>query len=73
MKQFAQGERVIIRAIKNEGSARILDGLTAVIVGPHPITPNWFRIQLDPNPITPHRDWTIPASGLVPFERSRAA
>jgi hypothetical protein len=33
------------------------DGLTGKVVGPHQIARNWYKISLDPNPITPHDDW----------------
>jgi hypothetical protein len=62
------GKRVRIRAIKREGSARRLDGITAVVTGLHPLTPGWYTITLDENPITHLRDWTIPADRLVVLE-----
>jgi hypothetical protein len=59
------GKKVRIRAIKPEGSARILDGLTATAVCSHPFAVNWVMIDLDPNPITPHRRWSIAVDRLV--------
>ena len=62
------GKRVRIRAMKMEGSARVLDGLTAAAISLHPFALNWVVIELDPNPITPHRKWSIAADRLVVCE-----
>jgi hypothetical protein len=59
------GKRVRIRAIKREGSARRLDGVIAKVIGPHPIAPGWYRIELEENNITPERNWTVPGDRLV--------
>ena len=59
------GKRVCLRAIKQEGSARRLNGVTATVIGPHPITADWFRIELEENTITNEREWTIPADRLI--------
>jgi len=61
------GQKVRIRAIKWVGSARVLNGLTGTVVGTHPIAPDWIRIRLDPNSVTPKLDWSIPADRLVPL------
>src|SRR5437764_13587996 len=36
------GERVRIRAVSERGSARLLDGLTGIVVGPHPFARGWY-------------------------------
>jgi hypothetical protein len=59
------GRRVVIQAAKQQGSARLLNGLTGTVIAPHPLTPNWVKMQLDPNPVTPHQEWTIPVDRLV--------
>ena len=58
------GERVRIRALRDIGSARLLDGLTGQIVGPHPVALGWYKINLDPNEITPHSEWSAPRDRL---------
>ena len=62
---LAPGERVRIRALREIGSARLLDGLTGEVVGPHPVARDWYKIHLDPNSITPHSDWSAPGDRLV--------
>ena len=59
------GKRVRIRAIKREGSARILNGVAAVVTGRHPIAPEWYTIELEENDVTPERRWTIPGNRLI--------
>ena len=55
---LAPGERVRIRALKDIGSARLLDGLTGQVLGPHPLARGWYKLHLDPNTITPYSDWS---------------
>lgn len=62
------GKRVKIHAIKQQGSVRLLDGLTGTLVGPHAIASDWVTVRLDPNPVTPHQEWSIPEDRLVPCE-----
>jgi hypothetical protein len=59
------GKRVRIRAVKREGSAHRLNGVTAKVVGPHPIAADWFRIELEENAVTTEREWTVPGNRLV--------
>ena len=59
------GKRVQIRAIKMQGSARRLNGLTGTVIGLHPLVPGWLQLELEPNNITPHQLWTIPFDRLV--------
>ena len=59
------GRRVRIRAVKEMGSERLLDGLTGRVVEWHPIAHKWVKVELDPNPITPHRIWSVPLERLV--------
>lgn len=59
------GRRVRIRAKKNVGSAYRLNGLTAVVTGIHPITPDWYTIHLDENDVTTELEWSIPADRIV--------
>lgn len=59
------GRRVRIRAVKEVGSERLLDGLTGRVVELHPIAHKWVKVELDPNPITPHRIWSVPVERLV--------
>lgn len=59
------GKRVKIRAFKPEGSARLLDGLTGTVLAPHPLAEDWVKIRLDPNPVTPHEEWSVPKDRLV--------
>jgi len=58
------GERVCIRAVSERGSARLLDGLTGIVVAPHPFARGWYKINLDPNEITPHNEWSAPGQEL---------
>jgi len=62
--RLVPGERVRIRAVGERGSARLLDGLTGIVVGPHPFARGWYKIKLDPNEITPHYDWSAPGQEL---------
>jgi hypothetical protein len=59
------GKRVRLRANKCFGSVRVLNGLTGTVVAPHPIAPRWVKVLLDPNPVTPHKEWTMPEDTLV--------
>jgi hypothetical protein len=59
------GKKVRIRAFEKLGSGCLLNGLTATVVAHHPIAPDWLKIELDPNGITPQRDWSIPADRVV--------
>jgi hypothetical protein len=61
---LAPGDRVLIRALGDTGSARLLDGLTGQVVGPHPIARGWYKLNLDPNTITPHNEWSAPRDRL---------
>jgi hypothetical protein len=64
------GKQIRIRALREIGSARLLNGLTGIVVGRHPVVTGWYRIQLDENSITPHRSWTAPVDRLVVVEQS---
>ncbi len=59
------GKRVQIRAVKELGSARLLDGLTGTVVAKHPIASGWVKLDLDENTRTPHRDWSVATDRLV--------
>lgn len=58
------GDRVRISAVREVGSARLLDGLLADILEAHPLESGWYKIRLDNNEITPHLDWSAPADRL---------
>ncbi|MFL6447652.1 MAG: hypothetical protein ACJ746_08180 [Bryobacteraceae bacterium] len=62
------GKRVQIRAVKAQGSARLLDGLMGTVIGMHPIARGWVKLDLDQNPRTPHRDWSVATDRLVLVE-----
>lgn len=62
------GKRVRIRAIKEFGSARLLNGLTGTVVAMHPVAAGWVKINLDINPITPYQDWSVAIDRLVSLE-----
>jgi hypothetical protein len=62
------GKKVRIRAIKQHGSARLLDGLTGTVVAAHPEVPDWVKVHLDPNVVTPYREWSIPEDRLIVCE-----
>ena len=57
-----------IRAIKQHGSARLLDGLTGTVIAAHPEVPHWVKVHLDPNSVTPYREWSIPEDRLIVCE-----
>jgi hypothetical protein len=59
------GKKVIIRAQKQCGSARLLNGLTGTVIALHPIAPFWVKVHLDVNLVSPHREWSIPEDRLV--------
>jgi hypothetical protein len=59
------GKKVRIRAVSPYGSARLLDGLTGVVLASHPVAPAWVRVRLDFNLVTYHRDWSIPEDVLI--------
>ena len=67
---FRAGERVRVRAIRNVGSARLLDGLPGEVVGPHPIAQGWYKIRLDPNRISKYTDWSVPGDRLIPENKA---
>jgi hypothetical protein len=59
------GDRVRIVADRETGSVKLLDGLTAEILGPHPIAKGWFKICLDENAVTANRYWPVPGARLL--------
>jgi hypothetical protein len=63
---FRPGDRIRIRSLKDVGSARLLDGISGQVIGPHPIAHNWYKIRLDANYISPHPEWSAPYDRLVP-------
>lgn len=58
------GDRVRISAVREVGSARLLNGLLAEVLEAHPLASGWYKIRVDPNEITPHRDWSAPGDRL---------
>lgn len=58
------GKRARIQVPRNMRSARSLDGLTGTVISLHPLVPDWVKIRLDANPVTPHHEWSIPADRL---------
>jgi hypothetical protein len=64
------GKRVRVRAFKEHGSARLLDGLTGIVTAVHEIAADWVKLKLDPNPITPCEEWSLPEDRLVVCEPS---
>jgi hypothetical protein len=62
---FRPGDRVRIRAFREFGSERLLDGIGGEIIAPHPVATGWFKVRLDPNGVTPHTDWSAPGDRLV--------
>jgi hypothetical protein len=65
---YCPGDRVRIRAFREIGSARLLDGIGGKIIALHPVATGWFKIRLDPNGVTPHTEWSAPGDRLVPEE-----
>lgn len=63
-RSFHPGDRVRISAVREVGSARLLDGLFAEVVGPHPVATDWYKIRLDENDVTPYLDWSAPRDRL---------
>jgi hypothetical protein len=59
------GKKVTIRATTPLGSVSILNGLTGIVIAPHPIAPRWVKIRLDPNEVTPLEEWPVPEDRLV--------
>jgi hypothetical protein len=59
------GKRVQIEAVKPHGSARLLHGLTGIVVALHPIASGWVKLELDENSRTPHRDWSVAVDRLI--------
>lgn len=59
------GKRVQICAVKEFGSARLLNGLTGTVIGLHPIAFGWVKLELDPNSVTPHHRWSVAVDRLV--------
>jgi hypothetical protein len=64
-ERFRPGDRVSIRAPRDYGSVRLLDGLKGQVLEPHAIARGWFKLRLDPNDITPHREWPVPEDSLI--------
>ena len=59
------GDRVRIVSVTGMGSERLLNGLTAEIICPHPFASNWYKVWLDPNEVTAHFEWSVPADRLT--------
>ena len=59
------GKKVTIRAITQFGRVNLLNGLTGIIIAPHPIAPGWVKIRLDPNEVTPLEEWPVPEDRLI--------
>jgi hypothetical protein len=59
------GKKVRIRAAKQYGSAILLNGLMGTVVSLHPVVPDWVKVRLDHNAITPYQEWSVPADGLI--------
>lgn len=59
------GKRVSIFATRSFGSARLLHGLTGIVVARHPIAPGWVKVRLDPNPVTQYQEWSVPQDRLT--------
>lgn len=62
------GKRVRIQAVKAQGSARLLHGLTGTVVALHPIASGWVKLELDENTRTPHRDWSVATDRIIPID-----
>ena len=62
------GKRVRISAARTLGTARLLNGLTGIVISTHPIAQNWFKLLLDPNDVTPHAVWSIARDRLIEIE-----
>lgn len=67
------GDRVRISALRDIGSARLLNGLLAEVVGPHPLVNGWYKIRLYENQVTPCADWSAPADRLKPHNEASEA
>lgn len=65
------GDRIRIRALRDVGSARLLDGLTGEITEAHPIAIGWYKIRLDNNEINPYCEWSAPGDRLVHVDEPR--
>jgi|SRR5579875_613796 len=61
---YTKGVRVRIKAIKEEGSARFLHGLTGTVIRPHDSGMGWVWIELDSNDRTAQRLWPIAVDRL---------
>jgi hypothetical protein len=59
------GKRVQIVSSQHDQSTKFLNGLSAMVVGVHPIANTWLKLKLDANPVTPQLDWALPANRLV--------
>ena len=59
------GDRVRIAAVKEVGSARLLDGLKGEVLGPHAFALGWYKVRLEPNEITSYEYWSVPGERLV--------
>lgn len=53
------GTVVRVAATRRFGSARLLQGLTGIIIAHH-FMRGWCKLRLDPNPVTPELVWSIP-------------
>jgi hypothetical protein len=72
LQHFAPGTRVKIQASLNPLSSTIpLDGLTATVLGKHPIGKVWTMIRLDPNDRVLNLVWPIPTVYLVRTRRRK--
>ncbi len=67
-RTHSPGDRVRILAVREIGSARLLHGLTGRVICPHALVHGWYKVELDPNTVTPHADWSVPADRLVPYD-----
>jgi hypothetical protein len=61
------GTRVQIRAFKDVGSARLLDGLPATVTGKH-FVEGWVYLDVDANDRTTERRWSIDETRLIVLE-----
>jgi hypothetical protein len=62
--RYEPGTRVQIRAFRDVGSAKLLDGLPATVIGMH-FVEGWVYIDLDENDRTTERRWSIDMTRLV--------
>ena len=64
-EQQLVGKLVQIVPSQHDQSTKFLNGLSAMVVGVHPIANSWLKLRLDANPITPQLEWTLPTDRLV--------